>query len=105
MNKLTVALVITTGMIANLSLMGCADTVVEKRAAKPELRERIKQDAITGEVTDVGAKYVAIRQMNGETMRVRVDDNTKMDHVTAGDKVKAYVSDDGYASTLQRVGR
>jgi Cu/Ag efflux protein CusF len=105
MTKFTLALVVTTGMIASLSLTGCADTAVEKRAAKPELSERIKQDAVTGEVTDVGAKYVAIRQMNGETMRVRVDDNTKMDHVTAGDKVKAYVSDDGYASTLQRVGR
>jgi Cu/Ag efflux protein CusF len=105
MTKFTLALMITTGMIVNFSLMGCADTAVDKRAAKPELRERIKQDAITGEVTDVGAKYVAIRQMNGETMRVRVDDNTKMHHVTAGDKVKAYVSDDGYASTIQRVGR
>jgi Cu/Ag efflux protein CusF len=105
MTKFTLALMITTGMIVNFSLMGCADTAVDKRAAKPELRERLKQDAITGEVTGVGTKYVAIRQMNGETMRVRVDDNTKMDHVTAGDKVKAYVSDDGYASTIQRVGR
>jgi Cu/Ag efflux protein CusF len=105
MARFTLALMITTGMIVNFSLMGCADTAVDKRAAKPELRERIKQDAITGEVTDVGAKYVAIRQMNGETMRIRVDDNSKMDHVTAGDKVKAYVSDDGYASTIQRVGR
>ena len=105
MTRFTLALAITTGMIVHLSLMGCADTAVEKRAAKPELRERLKQDAITGEVTDVGTKHVAIRQMNGETMRVRVDDNTKMDNVTAGDKVKAYVSDDGYASTIQRVGR
>jgi hypothetical protein len=46
-----------------------------------------------------------MKQITGETMRIRVDDNAKMDHLTAGDKVKAYVSDDGYASTIQRVGR
>lgn len=104
MNRVTLALVITTGMIVNLSVTGCAETAVGKRAAKPEFRERMKQDAITGEVTDVGTNYVAIKQITGETMRVRVDDNTKMDHMATGDKVKAYVRDDGYASTIQRTG-
>jgi Cu/Ag efflux protein CusF len=46
---------------------------------------------------------VSIKQINGETMRVRVNDKTKMDHVVEGDKVKAYVTDDGYASTIQRM--
>jgi hypothetical protein len=32
-----------------------------------------------------------------------VDDQTKMDQVAIGDQVKASVSDDGYASTIQRV--
>jgi Cu/Ag efflux protein CusF len=104
MNRLTLALVITTGMIVNLSVIACTETAVEKRAAKPEFRERMKQDAITGEVTGVGTNYVAIKQLTGETMRVRVDDNTKMDQITAGDKVKAYIRDDGYASTIQRMG-
>jgi Cu/Ag efflux protein CusF len=104
MTRITLAFAMTMGMIVNLSLMGCAETAVDKRAAKPELRERMKQDAVTGEVTDVGTNYVAIKQITGETMRVRVDDNTKMDHMTAGDKVKAYVRDDGYASTIQRTG-
>ena len=36
-------------------------------------------------------------------MRVRVDDRTKMDRVAVGDQVKAYISEDGYATTIQRV--
>jgi hypothetical protein len=53
----------------------------------------------------VGSNYVTIQQVNGEVIRVRVDDNTKMDNVIKGDKVKAYVTDDRYASTIQRTGR
>jgi Cu/Ag efflux protein CusF len=45
---------------------------------------------------------VSIRESDGETTRVRVDDQTKMDRVAIGDHVKAYVSEDGYASTIQR---
>ena len=45
---------------------------------------------------------MAIRKSDGETMRVRVDDQTTMDRVAVGDQVKAYVSEDGYASTIQR---
>ncbi|MFY4728747.1 hypothetical protein [Nitrospira sp. BLG_2] len=43
-----------------------------------------------------------IKESDGETTRVRVDDQTKMDRVAVGDQVKAYVSEDGYASTIQR---
>ena len=99
-------MVIVTMAIAidsNLVLMGCSQTAVEKRAAKPEFSERLKRDAITGEVTNVGSNYVAIQTNNGETTRVRVNDKTKIDNVIKGDKVKAYVTDDGYASTIQRL--
>jgi hypothetical protein len=87
----------------NAFVIGCSKSVTEKRAARPDLGERLKRDAIKGDVTDLGTNYVSIRQSNGEVMRVRVDDNTKMDHVVVGDKVKAYATDDGYASTIQRV--
>ena len=46
---------------------------------------------------------MSIKESTGETTRVRVDDHTTMDRVTIGDQVKAYVSEDGYASTIQRV--
>ena len=88
----------------NLSLLGCAQNASEKRAASPTMVERLKQDSVTGRVNDIGARHVSIRDDAGETSRVRVDDQTKMDHVVIGDQVKAFVSDDGYASTIQRVG-
>jgi hypothetical protein len=83
--------------------VGCAKNASERRAASPTMSERFSNDAITGRVNDVGAKYVSIKEHDGDSRRVRVDDNTKMDQVAVGDQVKAYVTEDGYASTIQRV--
>jgi hypothetical protein len=87
----------------SFSMAGCTQNVSEKRAVSPTMGERIKQDSVTGKVHDLGARHVSIKDDAGETTRVRVDDQTKMDQVTIGDQVKAFVSDDGYASTIQRV--
>ena len=84
-------------------MVGCAENVSEKRAASPTMSERIKQDSVTGRVNGLGASHVSIKDDGGETTRVRVDDRTKMDQVAIGDQVKAFVTDDGYASTIQRV--
>jgi hypothetical protein len=89
-------------MALSAAALGCNQTAAERRAASPTLGERIKQDSVTGRVQDIGSKYVSIRESDGETTRVRVDDQTKMDRVAIGDHVKAYVSEDGYASTIQR---
>jgi hypothetical protein len=87
----------------NMSLVGCAKNASERRAASPTMAERFKHDSVTGRVNDIGARHVSIRDDAGETRRVRVDDHTKMDQVAIGDQVKAFVSEDGYASTIQRV--
>ncbi len=83
--------------------LGCSQTASERRAASPTIGERIKHDSVTGRIHDIGAKYVSIKASSGETTRFRVDDQTKMDRVAIGDQVRAYVSEDGYASTIQRV--
>ena len=98
----TVAIIIAAVGL-NLSVVGCAQNASEKRAASPTMAERFKHDSVTGRVTDIGARHVSIKEDAGETTRVRVDDQTKMDQVAIGDQVKAFVSDDGYASTIQRV--
>jgi hypothetical protein len=87
----------------SLSVVGCVQNASEKRAASPTMAERLKQDTVTGRVNDIGARHVSIRDDAGETRRVRVDDQMKMNQVAIGDQVKAFVSDDGYASTIQRV--
>lgn len=101
MNFLHIAIVAIMALYAGA--LGCSQTAAERRAASPTLGERVKQDAVTGTVHDIGAKYVSIRDSGGETRRVRVDNQTKMDRVEIGDQIKAYVSEDGYATTIQRV--
>ena len=98
---LHIALVATVALSA--AALGCSKSAAERRAASPTFGERVKQDSVTGRVHDIGAKYVSIKETDGVTTRVRVDDHTKMDRVAIGDQVKAYVSEDGYATTIQRV--
>ena len=86
----------------NLTMVGCAQNASEKRAASPTMAERFTQESVSGRVNDIGPQHVSIRDDAGETRRVRVDDQTKMDQVAVGDQVKAFVSNDGYASTIQR---
>jgi hypothetical protein len=90
-------------MALQVSAAGCAKNASERRAASPTMSERISQESIKGRVNDIGKRYVSIRNDAGESRRVRVDDHTKMDQVAVGDQVKAYISEDGYASTIQRV--
>jgi Cu/Ag efflux protein CusF len=87
----------------NLTIVGCTQNASERRAASPTIAERFKQDSVTGKVNEIGPRHVSIKDDTGETRRVRVDDQTKMGPVATGDQVKAFVSDDGYASTIQRV--
>jgi Cu/Ag efflux protein CusF len=98
---LHIALVATVALSA--AALGCSKSAAERRAASPTFGERVKQDSVTGRVHDIGAKYVSIKETDGVTTRVRVDDHTKMDRVAVGDQVKAYISEDGYATTIQRV--
>ncbi len=98
-----IGLALATLMVLTVSAGGCAKNQSERRAASPTMKERLTKDTVTGKVNDIGPNYVSIRESGGDSMRVRVNDRTKMDRVAIGDQVKAYVSDDGYASTIQRV--
>jgi hypothetical protein len=86
-----------------LTAAGCAKNASERRAASPTMGERIANESVKGRVNEIGTRYVSIRNDAGESRRMRVDDKTKMDQVVIGDQVKAYVTEDGYASTIQRV--
>jgi hypothetical protein len=95
--------ILTAVLAMNVAMAGCAKNASERRAASPTMNERISKDSVKGHVSDIGPNHVSIRNNDGESRRVRVDDHTKMDQVAVGDQVKAYVSEDGYASTIQRV--
>src|SRR5262245_4301111 len=102
--RIQTILMLTTVVLLNLTMVAaCTKNASERRAASPTMSERISKEYVSGRVNDIGTKYVSIKENNGESRRVRVDDNTKMDLVAIGDNVNAYVSEDGYASTIQRV--
>jgi hypothetical protein len=101
--RISTVVLLATVMALQLTATGCAKNASERRAASPTMSERISKQSLKGRVNDVGNTYVSIRSDDGESRRIRVDDQTKMDQVVVGDQVKAYVSEDGYASTIQRV--
>jgi len=47
-------------------------------------------------------EYFWIKDLDGKETRIHVDMSTKLDKVVVGDKVKAYITDKGHATTLQR---
>jgi hypothetical protein len=97
---LTLAL---TLVLLGAPLLSCGKNAVERRAATPSFKELLKQEPLTGEVVNIGRNYLSIREVSGETVRVPVDNGTKMDRVELGDTVTAYLSDSGRATTVERV--
>lgn len=101
--RISTVAMLTSVIALQMTAVGCAKNASERRSASPTMSERISKESVKGRVNELGKNYVSIRNDNGESRRVRVDDHTKMDQVAVGDQVKAFVSDDGYASTIQRV--
>lgn len=81
-----------------------ADAMSEKEAS-PTLKERITKDALKGTLTKTEGDYYYIKDDDGKEVRVHVDTSTKMDKVMRGDRVKAYVTDQGHVTTLQRLAK
>lgn len=73
----------------------------EKEAA-PTLKERLTKDTINGTLMNIEGEYYIIKDDDGKQHRIHVDKSTKLDTVKAGDMVKAYVTDKGHTTTLQR---
>src|SRR5262245_61251233 len=70
--------------------------------ASPSLKERITQDTIQGTLMKVDGPYNWIKNNDGKEIKIHVDKSTKKDKVAVGDQVKAYVTDQGHTTTLQR---
>ena len=79
-----------------------ADPMSEKEAT-PSLKERVTKDAVKGTLMRTEGDYYWIKDDDGKEVRVHVDTSTKMDKVVRGDRVKAYITDKGHVTTLQRV--
>ncbi|MEO8045819.1 MAG: hypothetical protein ABI684_00895 [Nitrospirota bacterium] len=101
MNKLTFSVLTVVVLGFGAGIAGAADPMSEKEA-KPTLGERLTKDAVNGTLMRMEGEYYWIKDTDGKETKVHVDTSTKLDKVVTGDKVKAYITDKGHATTLQR---
>lgn len=78
-----------------------ADPMKEKEA-KPTLKERFTKDTVKGTLSKISGEHYTIQDNDGKQVTIHVDKSTKLDKVVEGDKVKAYVTEEGHTTTLQR---
>ena len=84
-----------------LGMAYAEDSLAEKEAT-PTLKERLTKDTIKGTLMNIKGEYYSIKDNDGKEHMVHVDKSTKLDTVRPGDLVKAYVTDQGHTTTLQR---
>ncbi len=94
---LSVALVAAVG-----SGSGVLAATMSEKEASPTIKERITKDTIKGTLMRMEGDYYWIKDEDGKERKIHVDKSTKMDKVVVGDMVKAYVTDQGHTTTLQR---
>jgi len=82
-------------------IVGAADPMSGKEA-KPTLGERFTKDTVKGTLMRMDGEYYWVKDTSGKEIRLHVDASTKLDKVKEGDKVKAYITDEGHTTTLQR---
>lgn len=98
------ALVVFMAFISCIGVAGAlADDPMSQKEAKPGLKERVMKDAVKGTLMQINGEHYVIKDEDGKEVRVHVDTSTKMDKVVKGDRVKAYITEKGHATTLQRL--
>ncbi|MEO6306773.1 MAG: hypothetical protein ABIO96_04770 [Nitrospiraceae bacterium] len=101
MMKLTLSVLTVVVLGFGAGIAGAADPMSDKEA-KPTLGERITKDTVKGTLMRVDGEYYWVKDTDGKEIRLHVDASTKLDKVMQGDKIKAYITDTGHTTTLQR---
>ena len=101
MNKLTLAILTVAVLGFGAGIVGAADPMSDKEA-KPTLKERLTKDTVKGTLMKMDGEYYWIKDTDGKETKIHVDKSTKLDKLVVGDTVKAYVTDKGHATTLER---
>jgi hypothetical protein len=81
---------------------GQAANPMSDKEAKPTIGERLTKDAVKGTLMKMDGEYYWIKDNDGKETKIHVDKSTKLDKVAVGDHVKAYITDKGHTTTLQR---
>lgn len=103
MMKRCLEMFVVAALVTGGGGLAFADDPMKDKEATPTLGERITKDAVKGTLMKMDGEFYQIRNTDGELVRVHVDKSTKLDKVVEGDRVKAYVTDKGHVTTLQRV--
>lgn len=91
------------GGLIGLGISGAyAEDSQAVKEASPTIKERLTKDTIQGTLMNVEGSYYFIKDSDGKQHKIHVDKSTKLDKVLPGDMVKAYVTDQGHTTTLQR---
>jgi hypothetical protein len=101
MRRLLGVLVMLSVVTFCVGTVSAADPMKEKEAS-PSMGERLTKDAIKGTLVKKSGEFYTIKDNDGVEHKVHVDKSSKMDTVKEGDMVKAYVTDKGHVTTLQR---
>lgn len=101
MKTVILSLVATSLLSFGMGVTYAANPMGEKEAS-PTIKERLTKDTIKGTLIRIEGEFYVIKDDDGQEHRIHVDKSTKMDKVISGDMVKAYVTDKGHTTTLQR---
>ena len=101
MNQVTWSILTGVALGFGAGITGAADPMSDKEA-KPTLGERFTKDTIKGTLMKMDGENYSIKDSDGKETKIHVDKSTKLDKVVVGDKVKAYITDKGHTTTLQR---
>ena len=101
MNKFT-RLTLAVAILGLGAGIGEAADPMSEKEAKPTIGERFTKDTIKGTLMRTDGEYYWVKDTNGKEVRLHADASTKLDKVMQGDRVKAYVTDEGHTTTLQR---
>jgi hypothetical protein len=94
--------VLTVGLLGfGAGIVGAAESMSDNEA-KPSIGERLTKDTVKGTLMRVDGEYYWVKDTDGKEIRLHVDASTKLDKVVKGDRVKAYITDQGHTTTLQR---
>jgi hypothetical protein len=101
MKKFVLSLMTAALLSPGVGSVMAANPMSEKEAS-PSLSERITKDTVKGTLMKIDGEYYWIKDNDGKEVKIHVDKSTKLDKVVEGDHVKAYITDKGHTTTLQR---
>ena len=102
MDKMIAALVFSVIAFFGAATYSSAADPMSEKEATPDLKERLTKDSVKGTLMKVDGEYYWIKDDDGKEVRLHVDTSSKMDKVVKGDRVKAYITEKGHVTTLQR---